>query len=101
MRLQPVLRAIEVSHAACKYEFRRILHLTADVFSFYNISSAQRRPHVVAWGTQNWVARYWLTTVVSSWSRQPLGVFDLPGYDFTMPFESVGVTNDIYVMGLI
>ena len=39
---KPVVRAIEVSHAACKDEFRRNRYLTADVFSFYNIYKALR-----------------------------------------------------------
>ena len=33
--------------------FDEILDLTADVFLFYNVSRAQRRPHVVAWVTRN------------------------------------------------
>ena len=30
----------------------------------------------------------------SALSRQLLGEFNLPGYDFTTPFEIVGVTKD-------
>ena len=47
--------------------------LTADVFQFF-------------------IKRF---IPLSDWSRQLHAVLDLPGYNFTIPFEIVGVTNDI------
>ena len=43
---KPVVRAIEVSHAACEDEFREILDLTAVVFKFSNIIFAPFLDHV-------------------------------------------------------
>ena len=42
------------------------------------------------------MATYRLNIVVSNWLHQLIGVFDLPWYDFTIPFESVGVTKDTW-----
>ena len=63
--------------------------------STYYILSAQRWPHVVAWVTRNSGSNILAHDSVSSSSRQLLEVLELPGYDINIPFDIVGVAQDV------